>query len=153
MDFDDKGGRIGPQVCSRSLFAYVSNRIPEIADDLYQIDDALRAGFAWELGPFQSSDIIGVRKLYDDCCAAGIQVADWVKEMLDAGNETFYKNEGGNPPVLSYSFQVLPSTVPGTEQKIFLDVIRETSVCLEEQRWLLSTISAMEYWASNSTPR
>lgn len=125
-DFEDKGGEL-VRKSAQGLFAYISNRIPEIAGDLYQIDDALRAGFAWELGPFQSSEIIGVRKLYDDCCAAGIQVADWVKEMLDAGNETFYKNEGG-----ARLFYHIPSksykVVPGTEQKIFLDVIRETSV-------------------------
>lgn len=124
-DFDDKGGQLVRQ-SSQGLFAYISNRIPEIADDLYQIDDALRAGFAWDLGPFQSSEIIGVRKLYDDCVAAGISVAGWVKEMLDAGHETFYKNEGGNR-----LFYHIPSksykTVPGTEKKIFLDVIRETS--------------------------
>ncbi len=125
-DFDDKGGEL-VRKSAQGLFAYISNRIPEIADNLYQIDDALRAGFAWDLGPFQSSEIIGVRKLYDDCVAADIKVADWVKEMLDAGHETFYKNEKG-----ARWFYHIPSksykVVPGTEQKIFLDVIRETSV-------------------------
>ncbi len=128
-DFDDKGGEL-VRKSAQSLFAYVSNRIPEIADDLYQIDAALRAGFAWDLGPFQSSEIIGVRKLYDDCISEGIKVGDWVKEMLDAGHETFYKSEGGG-----HLFYHIPSKsykiVPGTEQKISLDVIRKTSVVWE----------------------
>lgn len=123
--FDDKGGEL-VRKSSQALFSYISNRIPEIADDLYQIDDALRAGFAWDLGPFESSDIFGVRKLYDDATAAGLPVAGWIKEMLDAGHESFYKNENGKRlyydiPSKSYK------TVGGTEGKIFLDVLRETN--------------------------
>ncbi len=47
-----------------ALFAYVSHRIPEISDDLYKIDDALRAGFGWELGPFETWDAVGVKKAH-----------------------------------------------------------------------------------------
>ncbi|HHG85536.1 MAG TPA: 3-hydroxyacyl-CoA dehydrogenase, partial [Bacteroidetes bacterium] len=123
---EDKGGEL-IRKSSQALFAYVSNRIPEIADDLFQIDDALRAGFAWELGPFEQSDIIGVRKLYDDTVAAGHNVASWVKEMLDAGHDTFYKIEGGTRlyydiPTKSYK------VIPGTEKLIFLDYLRGTNV-------------------------
>ncbi|MEM0999296.1 MAG: 3-hydroxyacyl-CoA dehydrogenase/enoyl-CoA hydratase family protein [Bacteroidota bacterium] len=124
--FDDKGGELIRNT-SQAIFAYVSNRIPEIADDLYQIDDAVKAGFAWDLGAFEQSDIIGVQKLYDDATAAGYQVADWVKEMLAAGHTTFYKVEGGNRlfydiPTKSYK------VIPGTEELIFLDYLRDTNV-------------------------
>jgi 3-hydroxyacyl-CoA dehydrogenase len=44
------------------MFAYVSNRIPEISDELYKIDDAMKAGFGWENGPFEIWDAIGVEK-------------------------------------------------------------------------------------------
>lgn len=124
--FQDKGGELVRR-STQSLFAYVSNRIPEIADDLYKIDDALKAGFAWEIGPFETSDIIGVQKLYDDTTAAGIKVADWVKEMLDAGNTTFYKIENGKRlyyDIPSKSYKV----IPGTEDLIFLDYLRDTNV-------------------------
>lgn len=124
--FQDKGGEL-VRKSSQAVFAYISNRIPEIADHLYQIDDALRAGFAWESGPFESSDMIGVRKLYDDAIANGLPVAGWVKEMLDAGHESFYKNVNGQR--MYYDIEAKDyKTIPGTEDLIFLDVLRETNV-------------------------
>lgn len=78
-----------------ALFAYVSNRVPEISDELYKIDDALRAGFAWELGPFEYWDAIGLARVMDDMKQAGVKVADWVHDMLKEGHSTFYKIEDG----------------------------------------------------------
>lgn len=77
------------------LFAYVSHRIPEITDDLYKIDDALRAGFGWELGPFELWDAVGLATAMADMEKAGITVAGWVYDMLKAGHSTFYKLENG----------------------------------------------------------
>jgi 3-hydroxyacyl-CoA dehydrogenase len=74
---------------------YVSKRIPEIADQLYKIDDAMRAGFAWSLGPFEQWETVGVKKTVENMKAAGFTVAPWVDEMLAGGNETFYKVENG----------------------------------------------------------
>ncbi|HEX2901747.1 MAG TPA: 3-hydroxyacyl-CoA dehydrogenase NAD-binding domain-containing protein, partial [Bacteroidia bacterium] len=118
-DFKDKGGEL-VRKSAQSLFAYVTNRIPEIADDLYKIDDALKAGFAWEQGPFEQSDVLGVEKLYNDSVAAGCKVAPWVKEMLDAGHKTFYKSANGQRlyyDLVSKSYKV----IPGTESLIILD--------------------------------
>lgn len=121
-----KGTDKGAEMLQKSflgLFAYVSNRVPEISDTAYAIDDALRAGFAWEVGPFQYWDMAGVA----DCVALaeqqGESIAAWVKEMLAAGNSTFYKSEGGkrlcyNP--LSKKYEVLP----GAEAFIILDAYR-----------------------------
>lgn len=125
-DFKDKGGEL-LRKSAQALFAYVSNRIPEIADDLYKIDDALKAGFAWEIGPFEQSDILGVKRLYEDSVAAGLKVAPWVKEMLDAGHTSFYKVEKGKRlyyDVPSKAYKV----IPGTEELIILDYLRETNV-------------------------
>jgi 3-hydroxyacyl-CoA dehydrogenase len=125
-DFKDKGGEL-VRKSAQSLFSYAVNRIPEIADDLYKIDDALRAGFAWEQGPFEQSDVLGVEKLYNDAVAAGLVVAPWVKEMLDAGNKTFYKTANGKRlyyDVPSKSYKV----IPGTESLIILDNFRDNSV-------------------------
>ncbi|MBS1778213.1 MAG: 3-hydroxyacyl-CoA dehydrogenase/enoyl-CoA hydratase family protein [Bacteroidetes bacterium] len=77
------------------LFAYASNRIPEIADELYKVDDALKAGFGWEIGAFESWDVLGVQKVLEHMDAAGIKAADWVRDMLAKGNTTFYKTENG----------------------------------------------------------
>lgn len=94
-----------------ALFAYVSHRIPEISDELYKIDDALRAGFGWELGPFEYWDAIGVEKALKGMDAAGVKVAPWISEMLKAGNSSFYKMEGGTRmyyDVASKSYKAVP---------------------------------------------
>lgn len=93
------------------LFAYVSHRIPEIADELYKIDDALKAGFGWEIGAFESWDALGVAKVLEDMKAAGFAVADWVPQMLAKGNTTFYKTENGQRKyydIPSQSYKVIP---------------------------------------------
>ncbi|UOQ54567.1 3-hydroxyacyl-CoA dehydrogenase/enoyl-CoA hydratase family protein [Hymenobacter cellulosivorans] len=109
-----------------SLFAYVSNRIPEITDQLYKIDDALRAGFGWELGPFETWDALGVQKGLELAQAHGKNVAPWIEEMLAAGNSTFYKvNEQGVKQFYdleSKSYQ----TIPGVENFVILDNLRAT---------------------------
>ncbi|MFM7672377.1 MAG: 3-hydroxyacyl-CoA dehydrogenase/enoyl-CoA hydratase family protein [Bacteroidota bacterium] len=77
------------------LFAYISNRIPEISDELYRVDDALMAGFGWEIGAFESWDVLGVQRTTDAMEKAGYIVATWVKDMLLAGIKSFYKLEQG----------------------------------------------------------
>ena len=105
------------------LFEYVSDRIPEISDELYRIDDAMRAGFGWELGPFEVWDAIGVRESLDRMKAYGNTPAQWVQDMLDAGFESFYKVENGIKKyydIPSKSYKLLP----GRESFIILDNIR-----------------------------
>lgn len=106
------------------LMAYVSNRIPEITDDIYKIDDALKAGFGWELGPFETWDVIGLDKGLELIGKENKKVADWVTEMKAAGCTSFYKNEKGQRlyydiPSKSYK------TIPGTEDLVMLDTLRE----------------------------
>ncbi len=119
----DKGG----ELVRRSLlglFAYVSNRIPEIADHIYSIDDALRAGFAWDMGPFEYWDAIGVKKGLEMAEAQGETLAQWVKDMLATGVSTFYKSEGGKRfyyDRVSKKYEELP----GTEAFIILDNYRD----------------------------
>ncbi|MFT4023872.1 MAG: 3-hydroxyacyl-CoA dehydrogenase family protein [Flavihumibacter sp.] len=78
-----------------SLFSYISHRIPEISDELYRIDDAMMAGFGWEIGAFESWDLLGVEKTAAAMKQAGYAVAPWVNEMLAAGIKSFYKVEKG----------------------------------------------------------
>ena len=79
-----------------SLFSYVSHRIPEISEELYRIDDAMKAGFGWEIGAFESWDIIGLPQTVSKIKDAGYTIAPWIDEMLDKGFTTFYKTENGN---------------------------------------------------------
>ena len=77
------------------LFSYISHRIPEISDHLYQVDDAMKAGFGWEIGAFESWDVLGVEQTAKKMKEAGFAVAAWVDAMLQNGNHTFYKVENG----------------------------------------------------------
>jgi len=108
-----------------ALFAYVSNRIPEITDELYKIDDAMKAGFGWDHGPFQIWDAVGVEKGIELMKAEGHEPAAWVNEMLEKGNKSFYTVKNGNTFYyeLSKKEQV---KVPGQDAFIILDNIRES---------------------------
>ncbi len=135
---DDKGG----ELVRRSLlglFAYVSNRIPEIADHLYSIDDAMRAGYAWELGPFEYWDLIGIAEGIKQAEAQGETVATWVKDMLAAGHTAFYKREGGKRlyyNIADKSYQ----PVPGTEEFIILDNYRDQAPVFQNSEVVLHDI-------------
>jgi 3-hydroxyacyl-CoA dehydrogenase len=74
---------------------YAANRIPEIADDIVNVDNAMKWGFAWKLGPFEVWDAIGLKKSVARMKEAGYQIPAWVQEMLDDGKESFYKREAG----------------------------------------------------------
>jgi 3-hydroxyacyl-CoA dehydrogenase len=90
----DKAGEFYKRSFS-GLFAYVSNRIPEISDTVYSIDDAMKAGFGWQLGPYESWDLIGIEQGIKDAESNGHSVAQWVKDMLSKGHSAFYKIENG----------------------------------------------------------
>lgn len=108
-----------------ALFAYVSNRIPEISDELYKIDDAMKAGFGWEHGPFQIWDAIGVEKGIEMMKEQGYEPAAWVNEMLETGSKSFYSVKEGN----TYYYDIPQKEqikVPGQDAFIILDNIRES---------------------------
>ncbi len=107
------------------MFAYVSNRIPEITDDLYKIDDAMKAGFGWENGPFEIWDAVGVEKGIELMKAEGQEPAAWVTEMLALGNNSFYTVKEGN----TYYYDIESKSqkkVPGQDSFIILNNIRES---------------------------
>jgi 3-hydroxyacyl-CoA dehydrogenase len=93
------------------LFSYISHRIPEISDELYRVDDAMMAGFGWEIGAFESWDTLGVAKTVAAMKAAGHAVAPWVDTMLESGATSFYKIENGKKlcyDVASGAYKALP---------------------------------------------
>ncbi len=105
------------------LFEYVSDRIPEISDELYRIDDAMRAGFGWELGPFEVWDAVGVKAAIEGMKAYGHEAAGWVQEMLEAGHESFYKIEDGTKKYYDIPSKTYKA-IPGTDEFIILDNLR-----------------------------
>ena len=107
-----------------AMFGYVQNRIPEISDELYRLDDAMKAGFGWGHGPFQIWDAIGIEKGIELMQAENIPVAKWITEMLASGNKSFYTiNDGAK------YYYAIPSKkqekIPGQDSFIILDNIRE----------------------------
>jgi 3-hydroxyacyl-CoA dehydrogenase len=118
----DKAGDFNREITYR-LSAYASNRVPEIADEIYRVDDALRAGFGWELGPFQAWDVLGVAKVVEKMKAAGHKPAAWVEEMLAAGKTSFYVVENGVRKY--YDLQKKDYVaIPGQDAFILLDNLR-----------------------------
>ncbi|RDV14093.1 3-hydroxyacyl-CoA dehydrogenase/enoyl-CoA hydratase family protein [Pontibacter diazotrophicus] len=105
------------------LFQYVSNRIPEISDELYRIDDALRAGFGWELGPFEYWDAIGAREGVQRMIEAGYKPAPWVEEMLNQQKESFYIVENGTRRYYDIDTKEYKA-IPGAENFIILNNLR-----------------------------
>ena len=94
LNGQDKAAKFAERI-SLDVMAYTSRRIPEIADDLVNVDRAMRWGYAWDLGPFQSWDAYGVKKGVERMKELGLKPAAWVEEMLAAGRTSFYGVEGG----------------------------------------------------------
>ena len=107
------------------LFAYVSQRIPEITDDLYKIDDAMKAGYGWEHGPFQIWDAIGLEKGLEFIKAEGQEAAQWIHEMKDSGISSFYSVKEGNTYFYDISSKTMKK-IPGQDAFIILDNIRKS---------------------------
>ena len=107
-----------------ALFAYVSQRIPEISDSLYKIDDAMKAGFGWEHGPFEIWDAVGLAKGIELAEASGQKVASWVHDMVSDGKASFYEVKDGATYYYEIGAKVFEKK-PGQDAFIILDNIRE----------------------------
>ncbi|MGL4631818.1 MAG: 3-hydroxyacyl-CoA dehydrogenase/enoyl-CoA hydratase family protein [Leadbetterella sp.] len=121
----DAAGEFYRQIFT-DLFVYATKRIPEISNELYRIDDAICAGFGWQLGIFQTVDCIGLPEFLNLAKNLNKAPADWVQEMMDLGHTTFYKIENG----ISMYYDIpskLYKPIPGRESFIILDSIRKTN--------------------------
>lgn len=125
VDGKDKAGEFYRKNLG-ALFAYVTHRIPEISDELFKIDAAMKAGFGWEHGPFEIWDAIGLDKGLELIVAVGKKPAAWIQEMKATGNTSFYTVKEG----ATYYYNI-PSKkqvkVPGQDAFILLDNIRKTT--------------------------
>ena len=128
----DKAGEFYKQF-HYNLFSYISNRIPEISDEVYRLDDAMKAGFGWEIGAFESWDLVGVAKTAEAMKAAGFKVAPWVDEMLAKGIQSFFKIENGKRMFYDITTQNYKA-IPGGESFIILNnhsdkIVWKNSAC------------------------
>ena len=120
---DDKGAEFLRKM-NMLVFQYASNRIPEIADHLYQIDEGVKAGFGWELGPFEIWDTLGVKRMVDKMEEYDLKPAQWVYDFLESGKESFYHKQNGQKQYYDIESGEY-KTVPGTDDFIILDSYRE----------------------------
>jgi 3-hydroxyacyl-CoA dehydrogenase len=100
VDADDSAGELIWHTLAHTM-AYASKRVPEIADSLADIDNAMKWGFAWEMGPFETWDALGVEETLARMEGEGIKVAPWVQAMIDSGHDAFYTYHGGDKMVYS----------------------------------------------------
>ncbi|WP_128330907.1 3-hydroxyacyl-CoA dehydrogenase/enoyl-CoA hydratase family protein [Apibacter sp. HY039] len=109
-----------------SLFAYVSLRIPEISDNLYSLDDAMKTGYAWKTGPFELWDQLGLKNGIDLIENEGFKVSSWVKEMQEKDIHHFYQVDShGNTLYYDQNKQAF-QPIPGQESFIILNNLRPT---------------------------
>ncbi|KAA3650838.1 MAG: 3-hydroxyacyl-CoA dehydrogenase/enoyl-CoA hydratase family protein [Bacteroidetes bacterium] len=123
INFQDKGGEFYRKTFY-ALFNYISNRIPEIAEELYKIDDGMKAGFGWQLAPFETWDAVGVKETFEAMKKAGHSPAPWVEEMLNNGINSFYQIKGGVKQFYDIASKGY-KTIPGTEDLVVLENLRE----------------------------
>ena len=114
------------------ILAYAANRIPEIADDLFRIDQGMRAGFGWKHGPFEIWDAIGLEKGIQLIEAEGLSLATWVTEMKEAGIESFYTVQNGQGQFYNIGAKAYQA-LPGGDSFIVLDHIRPTQTVWENK--------------------
>ena len=107
------------------LFQYSANRIPEISDELYRIDQAVCTGFGWEIGPFETWDTLGVKKTVEKMEEAGCKPNQWVYDMLASGADSFYKVEAGQKQYYDLDSKKYVN-IPGTEEFIILENLKES---------------------------
>jgi 3-hydroxyacyl-CoA dehydrogenase len=137
-----KGDDEGSQFIQKSLlglFAYASNRIPEISDQIFPIDEALKAGFAWDAGPFEYWDMIGLKEGAEKAKSVGESIPSWIEEMIANGHTSFYTMKNG----LRYCYD--PGTkdyqpIPGQERTLHLDSYRSNEPVYKNEEIILHDI-------------
>jgi 3-hydroxyacyl-CoA dehydrogenase len=122
---DDKTGHfIRDLICG--IYAYAANRVPEISDHIYSIDNAMKAGYAWTYGPFEYWDMIGLKAGAELAISLGEILPTWVNDMIASGADSFYKTQDGKRKYYDLTSKSY-KTIPGTDQKIHLNDIRSVS--------------------------
>lgn len=132
----------GAELIRRTLaftFLYSAARIPEISDNIFSIDDALKAGFAWEYGPFEYADMIGVDEMIEVGTSLGMKIPDWIRDFQSSENESFYKLIDNRPHYYNLKTKEY-DLVPGTEDKIRMSYFRDRTPVFHNDEIILHDI-------------
>jgi 3-hydroxyacyl-CoA dehydrogenase len=138
MASDEKTGHfIRDLLCG--MMVYASNRVPEISDNIYSIDNAMKAGYAWSYGPFEYWDMIGIKETAELATSLGEKVPSWINDMISKGVTFFYISENGKRKYydINSGKYVL---IPGTESTIHLDNFRNNSPVYKNSECVLHDI-------------
>lgn len=122
---EDKVGEFLRKTSGR-VSRYAANRIPEIADTIVEIDNAIKWGFGWDVGVFEAWDAIGVKESVAKMTEAGETIPESVQKMLDSGAETFYKKEDGK----KFYYDLVGGgykEIAAQDGVIILDTVKETN--------------------------
>lgn len=120
---EDRAGKLLWNITSPALI-YSATLLGEIADDIVAIDEAMKWGFGWKLGPFEMWDAIGLESSVKKMEAEGLVVPTWVKEMLESGKTSFYKKDNGN---VYYYDKGEYKTVKVNPKNINIKTLKETN--------------------------
>jgi len=107
-----------------SIFSYVIKRVPEISEQYYQIDDAMRSGYFWDYGPFEYWDLIGFEKGLEMISSEGLKLPDWIQKMQKINAGSFYIYENGEKKYFNLQTEKYEA-IPGSESVILLDTYRK----------------------------
>ena len=119
----DRAGVLAWKALSDTI-VYAANRIPEISDDVLNVDNAMKWGFNWDIGPFETWDALGVKETVERLKSEGRKIPVIVQQVLDKGDGCFYKKEKGQ----FYFFDVRKAayvSFPEKKTNISLKILKE----------------------------
>lgn len=122
-----------------SLFAYSANRVPEISDQFYSIDDAMRAGYMWGFGPFEYWDQLGLKNGYELSKSMGETLPDWIENLVKDNVESFYRLSNGKKQYYDISAQEYKD-LPGSNSVIILDAYRDKTSVIKNSECVVHDI-------------
>lgn len=106
------------------IAAYAANRVPEISDNIYSLDQAMSTGYAWQYGPFQIFEYMGIAETVKLGESLGETFPQWIHDMIAAGHTSFYKREDGVQKCYDIASKSYVA-IPGLEDLIHLDNFRD----------------------------
>ena len=135
---DDKAGKFLWEITSDSLI-YCANRIPEISDDIVNIDNAMKWGYGWDIGPFEIWDSIGIEESIEKMEEQNKTVPEWIKTMVDNGRTSFYDLSNGEKTFFDTKSSKISAIKPGSKN-INLNIVKNTKNGLIKRDWSASLI-------------
>jgi len=114
----DKAGEFYKKIFS-GLFSYAACRVPEISDEVYRLDEAMKAGFGWEMGPFELWDAVGFENGLNAIKDAELMIPDWINSMQKNNVSSFYTAVNGQNNFYDIESNTY-SSIPGSEKIISL---------------------------------